>query len=908
MFLGPGTRLGPYEIVAPIGAGGMGEVYQATDTNLGRDVAIKVLPEGFAQDPDRIARFEREAKTLASLNHSNIAIIHGLEKSQGTYALVMELVDGETLADRIARGPIPVDEALPIAKQLAEALEAAHEQGIIHRDLKPANIKVRSDGTVKVLDFGLAKLAEASAGPRASDFSLSPTITSPAMTGVGVLLGTAAYMAPEQARGKSVDKRSDVWAFGCVLYEMLTGRRAFEGDEVSDVLASILAREPDWTLLPRELSSVLGTFVKRCLNKDRKQRIGDAQTVRLALDGAFEAGAETADFLTRHHATPWRRVMTVSTAAAVCAAALTGSAVWLEMRPDPPLLIRTEISTAGATALRINGLDRDLAITPDGSRVAYRGENQLFVRALDQLTPTSLSGSGLIDPRGLFMSPDGQWVGFFDATTLLKKIAITGGPPVDITKIDSGGVAPRGATWAEDGTIIYGMLTPGTGLQRVSAMGGPSKALTTPDRARGERNHWWPEVIPGTQAVLFTSMPVTGGLENAQIAVLDLRTNTQTVLVRGGYHGHYVSSGHLVYGAEGTLRAIAFDKTRLAVTGAAVPVADKILTTANGAIDAVVALNGTLVYVSGGLAALQARTLVWVDRQGREESINVPPRAYVYAQLSPDGTKIAVDIRDQEQDVWIWDLARTTLQRLTFDPFVNRVPVWSHDGHRLAFSRTLDNAEEVYWQSADGSGVPEPLTKESKASMNPSDFSPDGTMLLYTPANPPWDIWMVPVKGPPTTGAALLNGRANERNPVVSPDGRWLAYESDESGRFEIYVRPFPEVSTGRWQISTNGGTRPRWSRNGRELFYYIGGPQGGMLMAVAVELTPPFRASTPKMLFQGNYPAPNAGGALYDVSRDGQRFLMIKNLGGEEVGGALRQIVVVQHFDEELKRLVPTK
>ena len=451
MALTSGTRLGVYEVVAQIGVGGMGEVYKASDTNLKRSVAIKVLPASVAGDAERLARFQREAEVLAALNHPNIAQIFGLERTPDFTALVMEFVEGDDLSQRIARGAIPLDEAVPIAKQIAEALEAAHEQGIIHRDLKPANIKVRPDGTVKVLDFGLAKAMEPAVGSSPS-MSMSPTITTPAMTQAGMILGTAAYMSPEQARGKIVDRRADIWAFGCVLFEMLTGARAFGGDEVQDTFVAIMRDEPDWARLPATLSPALSTYIRRCLHKSPKQRIPDIAAMRLALEGAFETAAEEGPAKAGHYVRGngngvrgeerplWRRAL-LPTGRALAAAALVGGAVWFVMRPAPPRVLRTEVTTAGATALSLNGADRDLAITPDGSRIIYRGANQLLVRALDQLEPDVLSGLGA--PRGVFVSPDGQWIGFFDGTAL-KKVAITGGPPVTIAPVD--GAGGRGAT------------------------------------------------------------------------------------------------------------------------------------------------------------------------------------------------------------------------------------------------------------------------------------------------------------------------------------------------------------------------------------------------------------------------------------------------------------------------------
>jgi hypothetical protein len=547
---------------------------------------------------------------LASLNHPHIGAIYGFEDSGATHALVLELVEGDTLADRIAHGPIPVEDALPIARQICEALEAAHEQGIIHRDLKPANIKVTPDGTVKVLDFGFAKLNDPnmSNGPNAPNgLSMSPTITSPAhlrdgyggqamMTGVGMLLGTAAYMSPEQAKGRPADKRSDIWAFGCVLYEMLTGKRPFEGEDVSDTLANVLKTEPDWSALPSEIPPAMRTLLQSCLTKDRQRRVADISTALFVLDKgaslAPPAGTVSAAPLPRRLL--WRRI-TALTAGAVVVAVLGGALVWFATRPAPPSVVRMPVTTSGSTALAQSGSDRDVAMTPDGSRVVYRGNNQLLVRALDQLEPAVLSGLGA--PRGVFISPDGLWVGFFDGISLLKRVAITGGPAVTIGPVDGGG--PRGATWGPDGTIVYGTNAPSTGLQRVSAAGGEPTVLTKPDRERGEGDHYWPEFLPGGDAVLFTITPLDGSIENAQIAVLDLRTGTSKVLIRGGSHAHYVPTGHLVYGVTGTLRAVAFDRGRLEVVGTPAPVLEGVMTTTQGAADVAVAANGSLVYVPG---------------------------------------------------------------------------------------------------------------------------------------------------------------------------------------------------------------------------------------------------------------------------------------------------------------------
>ena len=924
MALSAGTRLGPYEVTSQIGVGGMGEVYRARDTKLDRDVAIKVLPEAFAADPERIARFQREAKTLASLNHPHVAAIYGLEESGGTRALVMELVEGEDLSQRIARGAIPLDDALPIAKQIAEALAAAHEQGIIHRDLKPANIKVTSDGVVKVLDFGLAKLAHPESAGHRADVTASPTITSPAMmTSMGVLLGTAAYMSPEQAKGREADKRSDVWAFGAVLYEMLTGRRPFDGEDMTDVLSAVVRLDPNWEALPSSLPQPVRTLLQGCLVKDRRKRIADIAVALFVL----EKDAGLAPDTTAHEAT-WRAHVDVAVAdarralqrstrrrvavvgvAALVAGTLAASAIFFFIqRPMPQPVTRLAIPTTGDAAAAYDPNDRAIAVSPDGSKIVYTGasspvygngiDSRLYVRALDQLEPTLLAGPGGV--REPFFSPDGAWIGFFDPNTQLRKVSADGGPPVPLATTDG---PSRGATWGPDDTIIFATSSPATGLQRISANGGNPTVLTRPNREKGESDHLWPHVLPGGHAVLFTIVP-NGPIENALIAVLDLRDGSQKVVLRGGSDARYVEGGYLVYGIAGTLRAVGFDVDRLEVRGTPVPVLQQVVTTsAVGAANFAVAANGTLTYVSGGTVAGERLTLVWVDRSGREEPLKVPPRAYMFAQLSPDGTRVALYINDRQQDVWIWDLARETLQRLTFDPGSNLGGVWTPDGKRVAFSRALGGFAEIYWQAADGSGTGEALTKGSGRNMLPTGFLPDASALLYEPTIDPRDIGMVRVAGDqPSTWTPLLAGAANERGGTVSPDGRWLAYQSDESGRAEIYVRPFPRVDAGLWQVSTAGGTRPRWGRNGRELFYIAGGT-GLAVMSVAVDAGATFMAGSPVMLFQGNYIAPNTGRLTYDVSLDGKRFLMIK---AAEAEATPPQIIVVHNWLEELKRLVP--
>ena len=820
MSVGPGTRLGPYEIESAIGAGGMGEVYRARDTKLGRAVAIKVLPDALAADPDRIARFEREAKVLASLNHAHIATIYGVEDAvvagHQVHALVMELVEGETISDRIGRGPIPVDEALPIARQIVEALEAAHELGIIHRDLKPANIKLRPDGSVKVLDFGLAKALESDRG-RVGTASISPTITSPAMmTGLGTLLGTAAYMAPEQARGRVADRRADIWAFGCVLYEMLAGRCAFDGDDVAVVLASTIKSDPDWSALPVDTPPAVVAALKRCLQKDPKQRIHDAADVRLALEGAFAPAVASLEPKPQEKDTRvWERPFVIGPAALLVGALATGAVAWV-LRPAPAQVTRLTIGHPGTETIGAGVID--VSTSPDGRQVAYlaneNGEGHLYVRSLDKLTSVRLGNN--LNVSNVFMSPDGQWIGLVDLTSRsLRKIPAMGGPVITIATAPPNIGTIQGASWGADDTIIFGSTS--SGLFRVPAGGGTPTQLTIPDAKKGEQAHRHPEVLANGRAVLFTIFPSDNQSENAQIGAFDLQNHQQKVVVQGGGSPHYVSTGHLLYGAAGTLRAVRFDPDRLEATGSPTPVLEGVITKPVGAASFSVAPDGTLVYIAGQSDTAK-RTVVWVDRQGHEEPIDVPVRAYAYATLSPDGSRVALDVREASNDIWIWDLQRKTLTRLTFDPGLNRGPLWAPDGRHLAFSGDLDGVENVYWQAPDGSSPAEPLTHESTIA-NPQSFSPDGTRLVFLqPANPPYDLGVVTLQGQ-RRSELILHEPYSEANGAVSPDGRWLAYQSNESGRDEVYVRPFPDVNSGRWQVSVNGGTRPRWARGAASCF-----------------------------------------------------------------------------------------
>jgi len=887
MTIAAGTRIGVYEVRALIGAGGMGEVYLAHDTRLQRDVALKVLPEVFSRDRERMARFEREAKLLASLNHPNIAAIYGLEESGPIRALVMELVEGPTLAERIASGPVPVDETLPIARQVADAVEYAHDNNVMHRDLKPANIKVKADGTVKVLDFGLAKAL--SDEPTAEDIGNSPTL-SMAATRQGVILGTAAYMAPEQARGKRVDRRADVWALGCVLYEMLTGKQAFHGEDVTVILAAVVMKEPAFDALPANTPPAIRTLVRRCLEKNVRRRMQNSGEARIVIEDVLSgaAPAETAGATSAR--TLGRPALALGLGTLLLGAAIAGIAAWtLKPAPAPAAPIsRFDYVFPQGHQFR-NAGRAVMALSPDGSRFVYNTGQGLYLRSMDQLEARLIPGTeaNLINP---FFSPDGQWVGYWQDNQL-KKIAISGGAPVPIGAATN----PFGVSWGADNTILFGQPD---GIRRVSANGGIPELII---KAEGGEQLDGPQSLPGGEWVLFTVGAGASNWDEARIVAESLKTNERRDVWRGGSDGRYVPTGHIVYALENDLFAIPFDLDTLSVTGGPAPLVEgafraSIAASANYGISE----DGSLVYVAGTGVSPQ-RTIVWVDRQGREEAIKVPLRAYVYAKLSPDGTRVALDIRDQESDIWIWDLARETLARITFDPGVNRSPVWTPDGKRVAFSAQRNNGENIYWQAADGSGAPEPLAAIPNVPILPHAFSPDGTQLLFTSVAVPRDINVVKLAGE-RKAQPFFQTSFSEYNPDISPDGRWLAYESDESGRNEVYVRPFPDVNAGRWQISNGGGTRPLWNPNGRELFYFVA---PGTLMAVRVEPGASFAAGSPAIVFQGQYATPQ-GARQYSVSPDGRRFLMIKDAAS--AGNAPPpKITVVLNWFEELKRRVST-
>ncbi len=913
MALTPGTRLGVYEVTAQIGAGGMGEVYRATDSNLKRSVAIKVLPASVAGDADRLARFQREAEVLAALNHPNIGAIYGLEKTPDFTALVMELVEGEDLSQRIARGAIPLDEALPIAKQIAEALEAAHEQGIIHRDLKPANIKLRPDGTVKVLDFGLAKAMEP-AGASSANAMNSPTLSMHA-TQAGIILGTAAYMSPEQARGSLVDRRADIWAFGCVLFEMLTGRRAFEGETVSDTLAAVLKDRLAWDALPATMPPALRHLLERCLDRDPKSRLRDIGEGRVAL-ATITSGAGAASRPPMRAATarvPW--ILTGGALAAL-AAVLVGWAPWRPMMTPPRPAVRFSVVPSESLRIQRNRFDPVIAISPDGSHIAYASAGGgLVVRAIDQLEAAPIRGT--VGARTPFFSPDGQWIGFFDGVTALKKVSLAGGPTITICKISA---PPRGASWGPDDTIVFATADSRTGLLSVSADGGEPKVLTRADGAKGEQDHWYPSVLPTGQAILFTVL-MANGAENAHTAVLDRKTGQIKTLIAEATTATFVEAtalgggepGYLLYGAAGTLRAVRFDVKTLAVKSEGVRVVEGLEMATNAAAQYSVSRGGTVTYLPGALNATGTNRLVWVDRQGHEDILKAPPHAYNHPRISPDGTRVSIDIRDLlGTNIWSWDLAGETLTRLTFESPVNTNAIWTPDGRRIIFGSGRTGLPILTWRSADGTGVDQPLTT-SAASQFPSSVTPDGAHVLAWTISPNTgnDIIQVPLNAatssaPAVTQSAvtLVQTKFNELNPEISPDGRYFAYQSDESGRYEIYVRPYPKVNDGRWMVSTGGGVYPVWARNGREMFYLAG---DGRLTSAAVQTTgPTFSAGNPAALFDTKYATPTST-RTFDVSPDGRRFLMTKNDAADDNAPPLPMVVVLNGF-EELKARMSTK
>ena len=908
MALTTGTRLGTFEVTSHIGSGGMGEVYQAHDTKLDRDVAIKVLPEQFARDSERLARFQREAKLLAALNHPNIAAIYGLEQSGSTHYLVMELVPGQTLRERtLGERPVPVDEALAIAKQIAEALEAAHnsEKVIIHRDLKPANVKVTPEGRVKVLDFGLAKAFANEA--TTDDPSNSPTLSmNPTMH--GVIMGTAAYMSPEQARGKVVTKATDIFAFGAVLYELLTGRQAFQGEDVPDILAAVVRTEPDWSRLPDSTPPAIHTLLRRCLRKDRRQRLQDATDVRIEIEDVLSGAAPgQAQPVAPQNKSRERLAWAAAGALALIAIVFAISFVLRAPQPPQPVPAVRLNAEIGADASLYTASGPSAIISPDGTQLAFvavgAGQTRrIHVRSLDQLQATPLSGTE--NARDPFFSPDGQWIGFF-ASGKLKKISVQGGAAVTLCDVAD----DRGGSWGDDGTIVFAPNNRAA-LSKVSSAGGTPEALTKLDEQAGESTQRWPHVLPGSEAVLFTS-DTSPPYEDAEIVVYSVASGQRKTVQRGGFHARYLPSGHVVYVHEGTLFAVPFDLKRLEVTGQPAPILEGVASaSANAGAQFSFSDTGNLVYVAGRGTGPSV-SVYWMDREGKFTPLRETPGDYVNPAFSPDGKRLALEVFDgTRRDIWVYEWARDTLTRLTFAGEQNGYPAWTPDGQRITYSsQEKGGGLNLWWIRADGAGDAQRLS-ESKSVQLARSWRPDGKVLAFREINPrtTWDIWTLPIEGNETSGwkpaqpKPFVNSSFSEDGPAFSSDGRWLAYMSNESGNNEVYVRPFPGPG-GKWQVSTGGGVYPKWSRNGKELFYRT--TDSKIMVATYTAPGDSFRADKPQLWSPGQF-TDRGLNYNFDLHPDGNRFAVLKAPGTEETAAVNKVSFIFNFFDELRSKLSP--
>jgi serine/threonine-protein kinase len=869
-----GETIAHYHITAKLGEGGMGEVYRAADTKLGREVALKILPAHFALDSNRMARFTREAQVLASLNHPNIAAIYGVEDR----ALVMELVEGES-----PKGPMAFEDAWKIASQIASALEYAHEKGIVHRDLKPANVKVTPDGVVKLLDFGLAKAFTEPKEPSAS-VEQSPTLTIGA-TEVGVILGTAAYMAPEQAKGKSVDKRADIWAFGVVLYELLTGERLFKGEDTSETLAQVLTKQPDFG----RSSAKARRLLRKCLEKDPKERLRDIGDAKELLEEPPQSMALS------HSRVPWAVAGALGLALIVL-----GALFWRGMRPIDRPLVRLDVdlgtdvslgSLAGANAI----------LSPDGSRLAYVSHNRLHTRRLDQARATELPGSeGAHAP---FFSPDSRWVAFFVGGKL-KKVSAAGGAAIVLCNAPFG----IGGSWGEDGTIIAALYSSG-GLSRIPADGGAPAPLTELDREHGDRTHRWPQILPGGKTVLFTANTNSySGFDDASIEVMSLGDRHKKTLMRGGTYGRYLPSGHLLYVNRGTLFAVPFDPGALEVRGAPTPVLNQVAYSSNnGDAEFEASQTGTLVYESGGPRGGSV-TVQWLESDGKTRALLPKPSDYGRPSLSPDGRRLAIEIREgSNQDIWVYDLGRDTMTRMTFDGKVNQGPIWSPDGHYIVYG----SQEGLFCTRADGAGKPQPLIR-TKDNVFPWSFTPNGNRLAYHELDPETanDIWTVPLENDGTGLRAgkrevFLQTPSDERNASFSPDGHWLAYVSNESGNFQVYVRTFPDTGA-KWQISSEGGAYPMWSRSGRELLFES--LDNRIMVAGYTVQGDSFVPDKPRLWSEKTLVNTVHTSKNVDLASDGKRVVALMQADGPEAQQSQHQVVFLENFFDELRRRAPVK
>jgi len=877
MPIDPGTRLGPYEIGAPLGAGGMGEVYRARDTKLGRDVALKVLPATFAADSDRMVRFRREAQVLASLNHPHIGAIYGFEDSGGVHALVMELVQGPTLADRIARGAIPVDEALPVAREIAEALEAAHDRGIIHRDLKPANIKVTPEGNVKVLDFGLAKALEGP--PSSTDIHNSPTITS-MTTQPGIILGTAAYMSPEQARGKSVDRRTDIWAFGCVFFEMLAGKRPFEGETVSDALAAVIRAEPEWSLLPSNTPQTIRNLLQRCLIKDPRQRLQAIGDGRIVIEEVLSGASQDLPSAVEMRTGAWRRALPRAVATATVILAALFAAKYFTRNPEPLPAIVSQIVPPPNTRFVFTGINPGPPIvSPDGERLVFSavssdGRQLLWVRPLDSAAAKPLDGTdGATFP---FWSADSRSLGFF-ANGKLNRIEVSGGPPLALCEVAIG----RGGTWGADGTILF---TPNVSspVFRIAASGGAPQQVTTLDESLNERSHRWTQWMPDNKHFLFFAQRAVVGTGGVYIGSLD--RGAPKLIMQNESNAVYSPPGYLLFVRQGILMAQRFDARQWRLDGDAVPLVEHVGVNAitSRAIFAV-SETGIMVYEAGN-ATGDTDQLIWYDRTGKQIEATGTPGLYLEPSVSADSSKLAISSLaggTGNLNIWVFDLARATKTRLTFPPSSDRQPNWAPDGKSVAFVSNRNGPPHIYLNASDGTGAPTALTTDDASQFAPR-FTPDGRYLLFErmaeQPNSRREIWGVPLSGD-RTAFPVIQSQYDVYAPALSPDGKWLAYESRESGRPEICVIPFLH-GTGKWEVSTAGGVLPRWRRDGRELFYIS--TDNKIMSAEITEQGSSLLVGKVSPLFQVN-PIPFAGGSNYDMTGDGKKFVVASLASSQE-------------------------
>ena len=895
-----GKSLAHYEITAQIGKGGMGEVYRAKDTKLGRDIAIKVLPEAFAEDADRVARFQREAKLLASLNHPNIAAIYGLEAVDGIHFLVMELIEGDTLADRIKAGVIPVEESLKLALQIAEALEAAHEKGIIHRDLKPANINVTPEGKIKVLDFGLAK---AYAGDSENiNFSNSPTLSDMA-TQQGLILGTAAYMSPEQARGKPVDKRTDVWAFGCVLYEMLTGKAAFQGEDVTEILAAVVKSGVNIDLLPANIHPRISEVLNRCLQKEQKKRypeISEAQyeIERVLADpgGVFvQPSVKTKPKKKLVIGIPW------ATAAVVLSLIIAGIAGWYLKPIEPQLDISFDYYLPEDQTLEREG-ETLTAISPDGTKIVYCSNRQLYLRNFKDLTAIPIAGTD-DDPVSPFFSPNGQWIGYYAfSDDQWKKIRINGGSPIKLCDAPD----PHDATWTTNNKILFGRRD-GRSIMSVSENGGAAEAVI---EAREGEGVFAPQMLPGGEWVLFTLSTANtrpSSWEESQIAVQSLKTDDRKVFPLLGSDARYVPTGHIVYAKGDVLYAVAFDIKKMEVKGGPVSVVEGMqrgILGITGTAHYGFSDTGTLVYLGAGIqGSAGLRELVWIDHEGKEEPLATEPNNYQYISISPDGTQVAFTISNEDNidDIYVWDIADNTSHQLTYDKAEDGFPLWTPDSKKIVFLSNRNGSYGIYIKAADGTGEVEFLSDQGAA----YSWADDGkTLVLGDNGN----IGILPMEGDKSI-KWLLHEEYREEQPLISPDGKWMAYRSNESGQAKIYICPFPDVKGGKWNIPTSPAYAPRWSLDGRKILYW----SIDSLMYATVETKPTFKLGKPEVILKRQANWSYSMGATFiswDIHPDGERFLLIKDATSTAAGLSTDEltpkIIVKTNWFEELKKLAP--